>query len=98
MNKWGAGAIGVLIGSYGIKILTSQTMKSAYTHELSVILRMKDEVVKDFTRLKENCGDIAADAKDINQKRKDAEEAKIIEDARAVVEEADARAAAAVDA
>lgn len=83
--KWGKFGLfvgGALFGSYGIKILSSKTMKAGYTHTTAAVLRMKDQVVKDFTTLKENCGDIAADAKDINEEREKAEEAKMIQDAK----------------
>ncbi len=83
--KWGKFWLfvgGTLFGSYGIKILSSKTMKAGYTHTTAAVLRMKDQVVKDFTTLKENCGDIAADAKDINEEKERAEEAKMIQDAK----------------
>ena len=38
---------GILLGSYGIRILTSKDAKKAYTHGTAAVLRMKDEVVKD---------------------------------------------------
>ncbi|MEE3421059.1 MAG: DUF6110 family protein [Lachnospiraceae bacterium] len=93
MNKAGAMVIGALLGSYGVKILSSKTMKKAYTHETAVVLRMKDQVVKDWTTLKENCGDIAAGARDINDKLYAEEEAKVVADAREIVAEADKKAA-----
>lgn len=83
--KWGKLGLfvgGALVGSYGVKILSSKTMKAGYTHCTAAVLRMKDQVVKDFTTLKENCGDIAADAKDINEEKAKAEEAKMIQDAK----------------
>lgn len=89
-GKLAAAACGVLVGSYGLKILSSNTMKKAYTQVTATTLRMKDEVVKDATNLKESCGDIYADAKDINEKLAAEEEAKILADARATVAAADA--------
>ena len=77
---------GALIGSYGVKILSSQDAKKVYTHVTAAVLRMKDKVVEDATLFAENCSDIAADAKEINEKRAAAWEAKKIEDARAVLE------------
>lgn len=76
---------GALIGSYGVKILGSQDAKKVYTHVTAAVLRMKDKVVEDATVLAENCSDIAADAKELNEKRAAAWEAKKIEDARAVL-------------
>lgn len=84
---------GALLGSYGAKILGSETMKTGYTHATAAVLRMKDEVVKDYTTLKENCGDIVADAKDINEERAAKQEARMIQDAKdflAAQEETDA--------
>lgn len=82
-------ACGALIGSYGVKILGSQDAKKVYTHTTAAVLRMKDKVVADATLLAENCGDIAADAKEINEKRAAEFEAKKIADARAILEAAD---------
>jgi len=88
-NKLALLAGGFLAGTYGVKILKSQDMKKAYTHVTAATLRMKDEVVKDFTEISEGCSDIAAEAKDINDRRAAASEAKMIEDARRILEEAD---------
>ena len=60
---------GFLLGTYGTKIIGSSDAKKLYTHCTAAALRAKDEVVKDFTVIGENCGDIAAAAKDINEKR-----------------------------
>ncbi len=84
-KKIGMVAGGALLGSYGVKILGSNTMKKGYTKCTAAVLRMKDEVVKDATTLKENCGDIVADAKDINEKLAAAEEAKMIQDAKDLI-------------
>ncbi len=81
-KKVGMVAGGALLGSYGVKILSSNTMKKGYTKCTAAVLRMKDEVVKNATTLKENCGDIVADAKDINEKLAAEEEARMIQDAK----------------
>ena len=60
---------GALLGSYGVKLLSSSDAKKAYTHGTAAVLRMKDEVLKDVTTIRENCSDIAADAREINEKR-----------------------------
>ena len=52
---------GVLLGSYGVKVLTSADAKKAYVKGTAAVLRMKDEVVKDATLISENCADIAAE-------------------------------------
>lgn len=85
---------GALLGSYGVKILTSQDAKKAYTQGTAAVLRMKDEVLKDVTVLRENCGDIAADAKELNEQRQAELDAKQIEDAKAILAAAEAPAEA----
>jgi len=60
---------GVLMGPAGVAILSSKDAKKAYTHCTAAVLRGKDSVMKTATNIKENCGDIYADAKDINEKR-----------------------------
>lgn len=65
---------GALFGSAGIKILTSKDAKKVYTHATAAVLRMKDCVMETATQVQENCGDILADAKSINEARAAAEE------------------------
>lgn len=77
---------GVLIGTAGVKILTSDDAKKVYTHCTAAVMRGVDEVAKIYTTLKENCDDISADAKEINEQRAQEKEAKLIEDAKAVLE------------
>lgn len=76
---------GILLGSYGVRILTSRDMKKVYTHGTAAVLRMKDEVLKDVSLIRENCDDIAADAREINEKRQAEYDAQQIEDAKAVL-------------
>ena len=89
-GKWGILAGGFLLGSYGVKILGSRDAKKAYTHITAAVFRMKDEVMKDVTTIRENAEDIAASARDINEDRLRREEEQRIEDARAIVAEAEA--------
>ena len=79
LEKLGLFTAGVLFGSVGIKILCSKDAKKIYTKTTAVALRAKDSVMATVTTLKENAGDILADAKEINEKNA-AEEAAIIED------------------
>lgn len=65
---------GALFGSAGVKLLTSKDAKKAYTHAAAAALRVKDCVMETATQLQENCGDILADAKDINEARSAAAE------------------------
>ena len=80
---------GILLGTAGVKILSSKDAKKVYTHVTAAVLRGKDEVMKTVTTIKENCEDIKADADEINEKRRDEERQQEIEDAKALLEEAD---------
>ncbi len=73
-------------------------MKKLYTQGTAAVLRMKDEVLKDVTLLRENCEDIAADAKEINEQRQAEYDAQQIEDAKALLASAEAETAAAAEA
>ncbi len=94
-GKLGILAGGFLLGTYGIKILGSRDAKKLYTHCTAAALRMKDEVVKDFTVLSENCNDIAAEAKDINERRAMEQEAEMIQNAKDILAQAAEKEAAA---
>ena len=72
-KKFALLAGGTLFGSAGIKLLSSKDAKKAYTHATAAVLRMKDSVMETVTVVQENCGDILADAKDINEARAAAE-------------------------
>lgn len=76
---------GVLLGTAGVKILTSEDAKKLYTHVTAAVLRGADEVARVATELKENCEDIHADAKDINEAHAKEREARIIADAKATL-------------
>ncbi|MBR6710581.1 MAG: hypothetical protein IKI81_03530 [Selenomonadaceae bacterium] len=93
MSKWdrlGWLAGGALLGSYGLKILFSKDAKKVYTHCTAAAFRMKDEVMRNVTAIRENAEDISAAAKDINEQRAREEEERIIEDAKAVLANAEA--------
>lgn len=77
-RRLGIFASGVLFGTAGVKLLSGRDAKKAYTHVAAAALRGKDCVMESYDKIRENCGDIIADAKEINEKYK-AEE--IIEDA-----------------
>ena len=65
---------GTLFGSAGIRLLTSKDAKKVYTHATAAVLRMKDCVMETATTLQENCEDILAEAKSINEARAAEEE------------------------
>lgn len=71
INKAAVGifAAGFAVGTIGLKLLTSKDAKKAYTHGTAAVLRAKDFVMKTATTLQENCSDIYAEAKQINEER-----------------------------
>lgn len=72
---------GFLLGTAGIKILKSKDAKKAYAHVTAAALRCADEVIKETTVVKENCQDILAEARDINEERMVKKAKQIINDA-----------------
>ena len=81
-DKIGLFAGGVLFGTAGVKILSSKDAKKAYTHATAAVLRAKECVMTTATAIKENCDDVLADAKEINEQRAEAE---VVEDTAAEV-------------
>ena len=88
---------GALFGSVGVKLLGSKDAKKAYTHVTAAALRCKDEVMRNVDMVQENCSDILADAKAINEARaaktaevviEDASEEVANDEAEAVIEDA----------
>ena len=75
---------GTLFGSYGFKLLGSKDAKKVYTHTTAAVLRCKDQVMRDVESVQENCSDILADAKAINEAKAAEREAVYIEDAAKV--------------
>ncbi|MBQ8967431.1 DUF6110 family protein [Ruminococcus sp.] len=69
---------GLLFGTAGLKLLSSKTAKKVYTHTTAAVLRGKDCVLENVTKVREGCDDILADAKDINEK-KSAEDSEIVD-------------------
>ena len=80
MKKIGLFAAGVLFGTAGMKLLGSKDAKRAYAQTTAAALRAKDSVMTTVTTIRENCGDILADAKAINERRAAEEAAETIED------------------
>lgn len=79
-KKLGLFAGGVLFGTAGIRVLSSKDAKKCYTHATAAVLRAKDNVMETVTSVRENCDDILADAKEINEQR-------ILEDEEAVIDD-----------
>ena len=66
---------GVLFGSAGFKLLSSKDAKKAYTHMTAAALRVQESVMETVTSVQENAADILASAKEINERRANAEAA-----------------------
>lgn len=80
IGKLGIFAAGLLFGTAGVKILTSKDAKKVYTHTTAAVLRAKESVMKTVTDVRENAGDILADAKEINEQRKEEDKPEVVED------------------
>ncbi len=78
-------AYGFLLGTAGVKILSSRDAKKVYTHVTAACMRGADSVMKTAQTIKENCMDISSDAKAINEVRAKEERKRVIEDAKAVL-------------
>ncbi len=87
IEKVGLFAAGVLFGTAGIRLLSCRDAKKVYTHATAAVLRAKEDVMTRVTRVRENCNDILADAKEINEKRAEAEQPETISDDSAAAEE-----------
>lgn len=79
-KKLGLFAGGVLFGTAGVRVLSGKDAKKCYTHATAAVLRAKDNVMETVTTVRENCDDILADAKEINEQRILEEESAVIED------------------
>ena len=75
---------GTLFGSAGLKLLGSRDACKVYSHVTAAALRCKDQVMRDVESMQENCSDILADAKAINEAKAAEREAAYIEDAAKV--------------
>ncbi len=78
-DKLGLFVGGVLFGTAGLTALGSKDAKKVYVHTTAGVLRAKEVVMTKVTELREEAGDILAEAKDINEKREAEEEAAKVE-------------------
>ena len=81
-------AYGFLLGTAGLHILKSQEAKQVYTRATSLGMRCADDVMNTVQTFRENCGDIAADARAINDEKYRKADARKLEEARAILEAA----------
>ena len=80
MKKLAMFAAGVLFGTAGIKVLGSKDAKNVYAHTTAAVLRAKVSVMQTVTTVRENAGDVYAQAQAINQRRADEAAAAVVED------------------
>lgn len=81
-DQVGLFAGGLLLGTAGIKLLSSKDAKKIYTKCTAALLRAKDSIMKTVTTIQENAEDVLAGAKQINEERE-------TEEASAAVSEAE---------
>lgn len=86
--KWKAFVGGLVLGTAGLKVLTSKDAKKVYTRTAAAALRAKEEVMTTVTKIKENADDIIADANDINEQYAAENVTETIEDTSETVVEA----------
>ncbi len=84
-GKIGLFAGGVLFGTAGVAILSSDDAKKCYTQCTAAVLRGRDSIMEKTTLIRENCEDIYADASDINEKRAEERARRRLDEARAIV-------------
>ena len=91
-------AAGLLLGTAGVKVLSSKDAKNVYTKCTAAVLRAKESVMKTVTTVQENAGDIYEEAKNINEERAAAAEAAAFADEAAEAEDSTAENEAAEEA
>lgn len=92
MNWFNARLVGYgfLLGTAGVKLLSGRGAKKVYTHVTAAALRCYDDAAKTYDLIRENCGDILSDAKEINAQYQAEDRERMIEEARAVLSETEA--------
>ncbi|MBP3209283.1 MAG: hypothetical protein J6M64_05125 [Oscillospiraceae bacterium] len=73
---------GTLFGSAGFKHLGSRDARKVYTHTTAAVLRCRDEIMRTVETVQDNCSDILADAKAINEERAKENDSRFIEEAK----------------
>ncbi len=70
--KWNHAGLfvgGMLFATKGIELLASKTAHKAYVQATAFGLRCRDEVMDGVTAVREGCGDIYAEAVELNEER-----------------------------
>lgn len=89
MKKTGIFLGGVLLGTVGVKILSSDCVKKSCTKATAGALKVKDSVLETTTKIQENMEDILAEAKEINELEElSSSKAKNVQEDAKVVQEA----------
>ena len=83
--KWNHAGLfvgGMLFATKGVQLLASKTAHKAYVQATAFGLRCRDEVMDGVTAVREGCGDIYAEAVELNEERANIPEAEtlVIED------------------
>ena len=83
--KWNHAGLfvgGMLFATKGVQLLASKTAHKAYVQAAAFGLRCRDEVMGGVTAVRECCGDIYAEAVELNEERANIPEAEtlVIED------------------
>ncbi len=81
-------AVGAVIGSAGMKVLTSNKAKKAYVHSVAAGLRAKDCVMEKVTCVQEGTADIVEHAKHINRDKAQKKESEVkVEEDTIIIED-----------
>ncbi|MEG0292171.1 MAG: DUF6110 family protein [Anaerovoracaceae bacterium] len=76
LKELGIFAAGIIAGTVGLKVLITDEAKKVYAHCTAAGLRTQEYIMETASLVEENVGDILADAKEINEKKAQAREAK----------------------
>lgn len=80
MKKTGIFLGGVLFGTVGVKILSSECAKKTCTRATAGALKVKDSVLETTTKIQENVEDILAEAKEINEQEESSSKANAVQE------------------
>lgn len=61
-SKMGLFLCGALTSTIGYRMLRSPEARKVYTYLTATVLREKDHIMKEVTEIREECGDVYADA------------------------------------
>ncbi len=77
---------GLLVGTAGVKALSTNEARTVYVHTAAAGLRAKDCALATATKLREEAEDVLEDAKRLNEKKAVCCEKEVIEDLAGVAE------------